>query len=437
AKVHFIEGTQPNYSVENEQSAELDFLVELPKNLKSLKITGYDLEGNKITTPITYDFPEGEVTSEDLPHGLEKDAKCSVQTQTRLFSRKNLLACNGVHTGAYLPNEYIFQLDVTSERKGDLVTVSEQSKPVTIAPIPSPEITVFRALQSAYNEKPGSTSTMLLDKNVQLALEVLNPRSIESIKLVAKNKDGEIVGDEEVHPIWSADEQNLLSPGEGDSNSCELLDDGARLRCPELSTKALSKLQQTGVFQIEATLIPQQPTQEENLVKVVTEPITVHPSPLSISTFTINDATPLSQHLVPIDPATFNLESPPRVLFEWNVSGGVSTQVEILTPNPQTAPRKGKVYITMTPGERKNISIQVTDGAGNKITRSVEIVAVNPNPVDPMEVAEAQAKVIAGALTQTDQAAAHANSQGNPIGTLNSVDLSSVSPSELAPQLTP
>lgn len=429
-KVLLFEPTETSYSEANDEFAEVNFQIERPDQVKTIRLTGYDPDGKILSAPIVYDLQGdaalGEFSSDSLPHELKP--LCNIQPQ------ENLLTCNRVHTGASVPNTYMFELVVQYARKNQILTVAQQSKPVTIAPIPIPAIAEFRAKHALYLEEGNPAEEAIPKEGVELAFDIINPQQVDELKLTSKTADGKIIA-EEVYPIWTSASRDTLDPRFEkkdptleDKQACKLSDNRQSITCNNFFT-ALHP--QVGTFEISADLVLSPSITVEESLQVVTEPITIHHTPVSIDSFMVNGENAKPKYVIPLDPNKPTSQTLPGVNLAWAVSGGDSMKVELLLPNPQVVEREGSIFFPITPDETRTITLQVTDGAGEVTSRTVEIQAVNPNPTDPKEVAAAAAAAAVEAMQEADQPAP---SGEVPFGAPSTTAPGAVSPGEQPPQ---
>lgn len=420
-KVLLFEPTETSYSAANDEFAEVNFQIERPDQVKTIRLTGYDPDGKILSAPIVYDLqgdaaPE-EFGSDSLPHELKP--LCNIQPQ------ENLLTCNQVHTGASVPNTYMFELVVQYARKNEILTVAQQTKPVTIAPIPIPAIAKFRANQALYLEKGNLAKEAITDNGVELVFDIINLQQVDELRLSSKAADGKIIG-EEVYPIWaSADRDTLHS--ELSNRGCKPLDQ-QQITCEKFFTTLHPPV---GTFEISADLVLSSLVTTEESLQVVTEPITIHHTPVSIDSFMVNGENAKPKYVIPLDPNKPTSQTLPGVNLAWAVSGGNSMKVELLLPNSKVVEREGSIFFPITPDETRTITLQVTDGAGEVTSRTVEIQAVNPDPVDPKEVAAAAAAAAVEAMQDANQPAPKGEV---PFGAPSTTAPGEVSPAEQPPQ---
>ncbi|MEM9117499.1 MAG: hypothetical protein AAGD09_06405 [Cyanobacteria bacterium P01_F01_bin.56] len=427
-KILLFDASDNSYSAANDEFAKVDFQIRHPERIKSIQLTGYNLEGKIISAPIKYDFQDAaspnELTNESLPHGLK--SLCNLQPS------QQLLSCSEVHTSASLPNTYVFELDVFYEHRDTDQKFSEKSSNVIIEPVPEP---IIKVNQLTYSELlPASYSPNLpleLSRPIELAVEIYQPKTFQAIKLVGKTMAGDIIG-EEVYPIWPFEDSEDIHP-DLKNQGCQLTDAPQRITCTEFPTQ----IKQVGTFQLEVTLIPAEPTSAGDWVTIVTEPITVDPAPISIDLFAINGENAQPKYLIPIDQeATADSPGlqPPGVNFSWAVSGGSTMDLKLLLPDPLTINPRGTFFFPIPPGGRKTITLQATDGAGNTVERTVEIEAFDPTPTSPEDVAAAAAKATVEAMQAEESVAVPPSNQQTPFGASSSADPQGVSPSERPPQ---
>ena len=121
-----------------------------PEAIRSVQLTGQAVTGSHHPTLVTYDFSQGIPTElEDL---------CT--------SDRHWLTCRFVRTDARLPGDYQFNLTVVPKKEGQAIATS-QTAAITIAPLPTPEITRFTSrlltwkppVSSAANDSAANSTT--------------------------------------------------------------------------------------------------------------------------------------------------------------------------------------------------------------------------------------------------------------------------------------
>jgi hypothetical protein len=160
---------------------------------------------------------------------------------------------------------------------------------------------------------------------------------------------------------------------------------------------------------------------------IQTEQITIHPRPALISQFRINGSEAQAKYRVPVPLGA----AAPAVQLDWRVEGGSTTTVE-LQPSPGSVQLQGAIVLPLnqqygvTP-----IVLQVTDGAGKQIRRSISIETFNPNPVDPSAAAAAAVAAAARVTSESNAKALQRNAQMSAQATADAVRASQASPPPL------
>lgn len=409
------------YSAVTNDFAAVDFKLRYANNIRAIRLTGYDSEGKISSAPIAYDFQDlaeqNKMQTDALPHGLK--SLCTVQP------RRRLLSCNRVHTGASLPGEYVFELDVIHDRRGEPSTLSEKTVPVAIAPIPGPAIVpnelIFQEplIPTSPDELAAASKA-----DISLNLEVFQPEKYQSLTLIGKTSEGKVF-QQESYSINLPDAQSQYSPTlirEGDTEppliNCKASPKNLKLTCPNVPTT----IQKGGTFHIEA-VFGAEDTAKTTTVTAISEPITITPAPIAINKLvltangsegnlqpsSVSEAGHVASYVFFVDPKKFSPAKAPEVAIEWDVSGGASMEVALLLPSIQRVGEanktQGRYPLLLTPGERKTVTLQVTDANGNTQAKSIEIEAVGP---DPMDIAEATGKALADALKENAEREASA-----------------------------
>ena len=184
-------------------------------------------------------------------------------------------------------------------------------------------------------------------------------------------------------------------------------------------------LRQAGTYTFDLVAIPRGEQPEEPIL-FTSEPTHIQARPPRLIDFTLNGEPAQPNYLVPID------EGQPLINLQlaWEVEDNPGTQV-MLMPAPGNVPTKGilPVPLSLEPGETL-VSLQVTNIAGEQLTRSITITTYDPTPENPTIV------VNTGDAAETDAGGA-GNADGENGGAIR-VPVPSrpgtVSPQELPPQ---
>ena len=161
----------------------------------------------------------------------------------------------------------------------------------------------------------------------------------------------------------------------------------------------------------------------EEEILASSEPITVQARPPQLLSFTLNGQPVEPSYLVPVSVATGEV----TLELAWEAENNPGTQV-MMSPAPGDVPIKGSLPIQLSPepGEML-LALQVTNAAGEQITRSVSITTYNPTPENPTIIVNTGEDAAAGA-------AASGSAAGSQVGVPVPIRPGTVSPRELPPQ---
>ncbi|MEL7400772.1 MAG: hypothetical protein AAFN68_09400, partial [Pseudomonadota bacterium] len=381
----------------------MDWQIEQPQEIKEIKLTGYNAEGEVLSGPLHYDLSAG------LPASL---TPFCTQQRTRL-------TCNNLQTDARRPGKYTFELAVTPKdsRHGDPIT--QQTNAVTITPRPLPTITEFLSPVIRYREEDFPTTPPPAPKpdGILLNWRVNNIKNLQALRLVARTGEGELLG-EIIYPI-ERDENGPKLPNSlpsVDVDSALPDPDGCELKADEMLCKHVpTYLKGVSTYQFELTAIPlenageiaaSEAADQPALAPSKTELITVEARSPKITEFLLNGESARAKYVFEADTQT-SLTLP----LSWTVEGGSTMQVKLL-PAPGPVPSSGGITFPLKPGAgTTTITLQADNGAGQSDERSIVIETYDPTPpVTPEEIAAAAASAAAEAATaaqaQADQAAA-------------------------------
>ncbi|HEY9616007.1 MAG TPA: transcriptional regulator [Microcoleaceae cyanobacterium] len=399
----------PAYTAANDDVVRLGWQISEPQRLQSLQITGLSPEGAPLTRPEVYDWSQG------VPAVLQPFC---TQTATEL-------ECRNVRTSARKPGTYQFELVVRPQAgRGGATAVTSTTKPVTIAPLPQPNILAFTSTQPAYQEPPGgpktqaeSQPTKATNSEIQLNWAIANPTQLRSLQLIGRTTEGVVVSPPQQYDF----SQGLPSPLK---EQCELK---VQLICQNISTK----VKQPGDYVFELTAISKTVTSDKPITQK-TDVIKILPKPPRILEFTLNGKPALPKYVIPI-----TRDQPlPNLLLSWQIDASVGSKVELL-PAPGNVPLKAAIPLILSPQPGSvTVVLQVTSPTGQQITRSVIFETVDPT--DPVvAAAAATAKAIAEAQQAAEAKKEAAGQASGAAPGLNSPTPSvpgTLSPVELPPQ---
>jgi hypothetical protein len=419
------------YFAANQDSARVRWQIENPQSLRSIEVSGYSPEGQRLSGPLVYDLSQG------LPAVLQD--VCTQQAE--------ILRCGNVRTDARQPGQYRFELSLQPKKRGNPIV--KPSSLVTIYPKPLPLVQELAAQSLAYREAGAVTGPVtgsdqaipaIGPGGIALNWIVRHVQDLEALKLVGRDGTGAINGQ-----LW-LEFQDENGDGRLDLPAalqpyCKLTD---RLTCVQVPTGVT----RVGSYQFElialekgasatgsatgSTTASAAPPTATAAKPIQTEQITIHPRPALISQFRINGSEAQAKYRVPVPLGA----AAPAVQLDWRVEGGSTTTVE-LQPSPGSVPLQGMIVLPLnqqygvTP-----IVLQVTDGAGKQIRRSISIETFNPNPVDPSAAAAAAVAAAARVTSESNAKALQRTAQMSAQATADAVRASQAKPLPLPPRPT-
>jgi len=371
------------YSADNGDIAQVGWQIQYPNRIASLKLVGKSPDGRLISGPLVFDF------NPSLPPAL----------QPFCTSDRVLLTCKSVRTDARKPGEYVFELTLIPKRGRQQTIESRQTNRVAIDPVPLPKVLEFKPTQAAYlevadqsvpaNPSPKAPAAAVNASDIRLNWAVTRPQDLTGLQLVGRTPDGAIARPPQLFDFSQGIPKEL-------QGFCAV---GNVLVCRNVATG----VRRAGDYIFELTPIgknesakPTEPTKSDR--------IQIVPRPAQILSFRVNNQEARPKYLIPITPG-----KPPLVLvFSWEVEGGASTKVELL-PSPGSVPLRGAMGLPITQQpETSTITLQVSNGVGQPVNRSVTIETFNPNPSDPAATAAAAAAAVTENARQKAEAAAQA-----------------------------
>lgn len=398
--------TETQYPVTDENGIQVDFQVSYPRQIASLEILGQGDGGAVIGSPVTYDFSLG------LPPELEEN--CTVGRQQ--------LSCTDVSLEMPQAGDYTFTLTVVPEPGRDRAP-SQFATPVSILPVPLPEILGFSPTQPNYVEAPPGQA--IADPNageappanegmVRLNWAIANPENLLALQIVGRSTEDAIV-----MPAQQFDWQSGIP--EGLQPFCQVGQEqgNSLLVCQSIPTGVT----QAGDYTFELSLLSKT-EQRSNPIRKTTELIKVVPLPPRILGFSVNgnSATSLSVPVLPGQP-------PPSVSVAWRVAPATNTEV-VLSPAPGTVGFEGAIPVQLSPDQETVLKLQVTNSAGQQVTRSIAISTFDPTANQPDTVVVGGEPTVNNIIPPANEQPAPDPDLTAPTPTLPG----ELSPSELPPQ---
>lgn len=404
----------PRYAAANGDIARVGLQIENYQKVRSLRITGYSTEGEVISGPVIYDL-----SGKTLPAALAPFC-----TEDGI-----LLSCRNVRTDARKPGTYVFELTVVPRRRRlKAEPIVAKTDPVAIDPIPLPAVAELAPSQTQYIEAGALPAGLklpvpqLTNKGIQLNWVVSTPGQLQALLLVARNKDGTILGGRR-YEFRNPETQELVIPKELEA-LCQL---GNILVCREVATG----IGAVGEFTFELTALPMGEIPED-LEPKVSDPVKVEALPAQIISFSINgQEIQQAKYLFPVD----QNQPIPVLTIAWQVRGGSTTTVQLL-PSPGSVGSQGSFPFPLSPEPGTVVlTLQASNGSGEPITRAVTIQTFDPTPSDPAKAAADAAAAAAAAAGQDAGDAGDAGSDGGGEPGLDNP--APVEPGRLSPSETP
>lgn len=417
-----FEAEDSRYSEANQEFARVSWDIFQSHRIEALELTGLSPEGEIISSPLTFTFPQG-----NLPQALQPF--CTQQARQ--------LTCTNVRTNASRPGTYQFKLTVIPKGRSPRQPITAQSSSVVIEPKPIVSGTILEfmpsrlsyiepaaaaILQDAPSQPEDVTDTIVGPQGILLNWIVENPQELAAMTLVARDGEDTFIG--EVQFEFALDDRGDLMLPEILQNTCELEDQF--LVCRDVPTE----ITQVGSYQFELTGVPRTPPPSEGdgagaePIPVTTELVAIAPIAPIIARFQINGEAVQPKYLLPVSPG----EPPPVIVIDWQVLGGATTTVELL-PVPGPVSLEDAAALPLNPAGSTLITLQATNHLGETTARSVQIETFNPNPQDPAAAAAAAAAAAtAGAAAMQDDGASSSEAGG-----LEALEPDRVAPGQIAP----
>ncbi|MTJ07154.1 MULTISPECIES: transcriptional regulator [unclassified Anabaena] len=341
------------YKEINDDAVRLNWQITEANRIKNIQIVGFSPEGIITSAPVVYDFQQG------IPPQLQDS--CQIKQQ--------VLNCENVMTDARKSGDYNFEITISYQQGKGTLSQSLKTNKINIEPIPQPQIISLTSTQPEYQENA------LDRKGILLNWEINNPEQIKEVILVGKTPEGAIQTQLKKYDLQSL---NKLC-----SQQAEVLS------CKNVPTDGINP----GNYLFELAVIPKKGQPEKIEVKK-TDLIKIKPIPTQIVEFKIQGAEARPNYIIPI---IANQQMPLNV--SWKVKGSKNIKVELL-PSPGVVQPEGAIsYLLNTANPiKETITLQVTNEAGEVITRSTVIETLVP-PISPSEKSSDIPNIPPGALS--------------------------------------
>lgn len=342
-----------DYSVASREPIELGWAIANAHRIETLKLAGYDPDGKLISGPITYDLSNG------LPAALAD--VCEQQA--------SVLTCRNVEAEARQPGDYVFELSLIS-KDSPPERLQATTSQVSIAALPLPTVAELAPDQVIYAEAgtPAAATPIppVGSQGITLSWVVINPQLIQDLLLIVRKADDTVLGGRRF-TLRNPNDPAQISLPPGLEPYCQL---SGALICQNVP----SGIGDVGQYSFE--LSPVVVGQPEAVAGEISEQVEVLPRPVRINSFQINGAEAQPKYLIPVEPG----QPPPPFLVSWQVEGG-STATARLLPSPGTVALSGSAPFPLSPepGET-TLTLEVSDGTGSPLLRSVTIQTFDPTP---------------------------------------------------------
>ncbi|MDA0867050.1 MAG: hypothetical protein O2890_11660, partial [Cyanobacteria bacterium] len=398
------------YAAAKGDRAHVGWQIRHPNQIQSLRLVGVSPEGTLLSGPITYDL-----SGDELPPNLAPF--CTLEAR--------LLNCRNVYTDARRPGEYLFELTIVPKGQSAAALPPVQTQAVVIDPIPLPEVVELVPGQTQYAEfgtpfdaeNPQGVPPLTAG-GIRLNWVVKAPENIQDLLLVVQAQDGTVLGGRRYR--FRNPETGALEIPEELNALCTV---AVQLICRNVATG----IGDVGEYTFELRPIAFSESDLE-LEGKATDLVKVTPRPIRLVSFQINGQDAQPKYLVPVDQG----QPVPVMVITWEIEGGATAQAALL-PSPGTVGLAGSAPFPLSqePGT-VTVTLQVSNGVGEPLVRSVTVETFDPTPTDPAKAA-AEAAAAAAAAGQ-DGGGAAGNGEPPPFGSPTPSDPGRLSPSETPPQ---
>ncbi|MEA5514599.1 hypothetical protein [Nodularia sp. UHCC 0506] len=377
-KIRQFNSPDTTYKQANNDFIRLSWEINNPRTLQSLSLSGVFADGTTAIPPIVYEF------NGKIPNELQQFCQMG-----------KVLTCANVPTDARQPGNYNFELHAFSRRNSDQaadVMKTNTIQIIPVPPVPQPEILEFFSTKPIYQQVADISSdipyiipcnnTERIDARTSLEpiclnWKINNLEQIRELNLIGRSPEGIVT-----HSLKRYDFNQGISP--------EL-----KPRCKQQQNQlncsnVLVQNPGTGNYIFELQVIPKT-APEKIIISQKTDIIAVDFLPSKILQFQVNNQE-LTKYPILIDPT----KSSQSINLSWQVEGSRNMKVELL-PVPGNVPPIGSIVypISRQPGI-ETITLQVTNPAGETISRSVIIETFLP----PVQLPpESQTPQIPGLMT--------------------------------------
>ncbi len=313
------------------EAVRLKWRIRNPRQIRTLRIVGRSPNGIIVSELLSFDFSQG------IPRELK--SLCTLQTE---------LVCRNVGTDARKPGDYIFEIQVFPFQRllsgrSEVPSTSLKTDTIQIQPSKLPKIIEFDS------SLPNPGSQIILHN-----WKIINPDKIQELRLIGRASDKSVNSPLQRYDLTQGIPEQLKS-------FCTISEE---LICQKVPTQAAK----AGEYIFELSVVPKQGQGEASDTKTANT-IKIEPPQAKILSFKINGQEASNSYLVQLNPK-YAVES---LTVSWKVESGPDSKVELL-PTPGSVTLEGSISypLVQKPGSQ-NITLQVTNAAGQKISKSVTV----------------------------------------------------------------
>lgn len=368
------------YAAENGDVVRLGWQISQPQQVQSITIVGLSAQGEPLTRPDVYDLSQG------LPSPLQPFC-----TQVQ-----SVLTCRNFRTSARKAETYFFEMTLQSKSKQEATPLTRKIGPITIKPIPLPQIVALSATQPTYQEQRASLVAVLPasgrqqqlpppTEDIRLNWRITHPHRLQELRLIGRNPEGTVTSPLQQYNFSQGIPLDLQF-------ICKIMD---QLVCTNVATGAT----RPGDYIFELAAVPKVGISSAIATKK-SAPIKILPRPTQILAFKVNGQPAQPSYLIPV-----SQQKVPTLLLSWHVEASQGTKLSLM-PFPGNVPLQGSVPIRLSPTPTSStLTLQAISLSGEQLTRSITIQTYDPNPTKPEKVAAAAAAAAATQITKAQQQA--------------------------------
>ncbi|AFY44274.1 hypothetical protein [Nostoc sp. PCC 7107] len=330
------------YQASNGDFIRLSWQIRHPKKLQTVSLTGLFADGTAAVQPIVYTF-NGKIPAELQPF-------CQIGA---------VLTCSNVPTDARKTGDYTFQMQAFANDNPDLPSDTIKTNTIKIVPVPPPQLLQFSPAQSVYQEVKTS-STKISPDTIRLNWKINDLDRLKELRIIGRSPENLVNSPQQIYDV---------SQGIPDTLKTFCNQQNNQLNCRNVPANNRG----AGDYIFELQVFTKTDTDKPS-ISPKTDLIKVQSLPSKIVEFKIDGNNPLPKYPILINP----LKPNKPLNISWKVEGTNNIKVELL-PAPGDIPRNGTIPypVNQQPGS-ETITLQVTNTAGEKVTRSVTLETFLP-----------------------------------------------------------